>query len=582
MKIQGLIRERIEELVGKLSEGGSISFDLGHPKEENHGDYATNVAMQCFGLVKSNIPGGYLHKLAVFASDPKDMAEKIIQDLKKDAQLMEVIEKIEVAGPGFINFYLKKEVLGKELELAVREGDNYGKGSWGMGKRVLVEYSSPNIAKRFSVGHFRSTVIGQAIRNLYQFSGWETVGDNHLGDWGTQFGMMIAAVEEKGVDISMMTLDEVEELYVEFNGRIKDNPQLLDKAREAFLRLEQGESKAREIWKMAVAKSMEEFERIYRLIGVRIENSYGESSYEELMPSIIEEAKAKKISQKSEGAWIVEFGPSTAAQSAGREAIPPAMLVKSDGTTTYFTRDLATVKFREEGELKSDLYVYEVGEEQTLHFRQVFAAVEKLGWAKKDKFVHVAHGLILGKDGKKMSTRKGTTVKIEDWIGEIVEKAGAINQGAAAAVGVGAVKYFDLKHAPNTSYRFDMEEALRLDGDSGPYLQYALVRTKAVLAKAKKDSFGLSGSLIMNAEEEKVVRWIYRFGEVVEEAAKNFSPNLVCSYLFELGQRFNGFYNRHQIIGGENEDFRLLLTKATGQVLENGLKLLGIETVEKM
>lgn len=541
------LKEVIERVVGS-------EVNLEHPSEEKFGDFSSNFALKQKG-----------------EANPRVVAQEWVDKLESSDEVMGLVEKIDVAGPGFINFYLKKELLIEEAGLVVKAGGDYGKGEWGEGKRVLVEYSSPNIAKRFSVGHFRSTVIGQAVRNLYEFLGWKSVGDNHLGDWGTQFGMMIAAVEEKGLTLSAMDLDEIEALYVEFNTRAKEDETILEKAREAFLRLEQGEEKAREIWQQAVDKSMEEFERIYALIGVKIENAYGESAYEKLMPEVIREAKEKGVTRESEGAMIVEY-----------EDLPPAMLVKSNGTTTYFTRDLATVKFREEGELKSDLYIYEVGEEQTLHFRQVFAAVEKLGWADKSKFVHVAHGLILGKDGKKMSTRKGTTVKVEEWLKEIIAKAEEINKESAQAVGVGAVKYFDLKHAPNTSYRFDMEEALKLDGDSGPYLQYALVRTKAILQKSGKEVGGDVSSGELNEQEVAVLRWLYRFPEMVEEAAKNFSPNLICSYLFELAQRYNGFYNQHQVIGGENEEFRLLLTKAVGQVLENGLGLLGIESVSKM
>jgi arginyl-tRNA synthetase len=262
--------------------------------------------------------------------------------------------------------------------------------------------------------------------------------------------------------------------------------------------------------------------------------------------------------------------------------LPPAMLLKSNQTTTYFTRDLATIKFRNENpSLKSDLYIYEVGAEQTLHFQQVFAAAAKLGWAKREDFKHVTHGLILGKDGKKMSTRKGTTVKIEEWLTEMIEKAQKIDEESARTVGIGAVKYFDLKHDPNTAYKFDWEEALKLDGDSGPYLQYAAVRIKSVL----KDVVSVASDLTntdLNQEELAVLRWLYRFPEVIETAAKEFSPNLVAGFLFELSSRFNAFYNQHRILGTSQERFRLSLAKATGQTLETGLNILGIKVPERM
>ena len=540
-----LIIGSIERVVGK-----DISFVVEHPGEESHGDYASNVAM-------------------ILGGNPREKAGEMKIVFEKDKKLMEVIEKIEIAGQGFINFWLKKEYLVGEM-LGVNK--DYGKGDWGKGKRILVDYSAPNIAKDFSVGHLRSTIIGQSIRNLYEFSGWKSVGDNHLGDWGTQFGMIIAAVEEANLDIEKMSVSQMEELYVKFNERVKEDESLKEKAKEAFVRLEKGDEKARLIWEKSVQASMKEFGRIYEILGVEIEHAYGEGFYVDLWGEIIEDAKKQGLAKMSEGALVMELG----------EGLPLGIFLKSDGGTTYFTRDLATIKFRQNNpELKSDLYVYEVGSEQSLYFRQVFAAAEKLGWGGEKDFVHVAHGMVLGGDGKKMSTRKGTGMKMEELLNKAIEKAGKINEASAQKVGVGAVKYFDLRHSPETTYRFDIEEALSLDGNSGPYLQYCLVRCRSVLEKANLEGsvpFGVG----LNGEEMGVLRWLYRFPEVVEDAAKSFSPNLVCNYLFELAQRFNSFYNKHRILESEDEAFRLGLTKSVGQVLANGLGLLGIEVVERM
>jgi len=529
-------------------------FVVEHPADESHGDYATNVAMMMNG-------------------NPRELAQGLAEKLKKSEVLGEVVDlfRIEVAGPGFINFWLKDDYLMKRLEELKGLSEKCGQGDFMEGKKMLVDYSSPNIAKRFSVGHLRSTIIGQAICNLYKFSGAKVVSDNHLGDWGTQFGMIIAAVEEKNLDVSTMTVGDLENLYVDFNKRIAETPKLKDKAREAFARLEQGESKAREIWQKSKDVSMEEFYKIYEKLGVpKFDFEYGESAYEDLMPGIIEEAKKKGVVRESEGAWIVEYKDEN-----GKEYMPPAMLLKSNGTTTYFTRDLATVKKRiSEDALRSNLYIYEVGSEQTLHFRQVFATIELLGWAKKEQFVHVAHGFMTLPEGK-MSTRKGNTVKLEDLLGRA---AGAATDERIA---IGAVKYNELKRAPGMDYVFKWDEALSMEGNSGPYLQYVYVRCKGVLEKVG-NKFGATTSL--NEDERKLLTALLRFGdgEIVEGAARNFAPQQVCAYLFDLAQRFNGFYDRNRVGGSENEGFRLLLTAVTGQVIKNGLALLGIEVVKKM
>lgn len=556
MEPKNIIFKAIRKLVGK-----EVSFVVEHPADESHGDWATNVA-----LVSIKEKG----KSEKFRN-PREVAEKIKLDLETDEDLKKVIGKIEIAGPGFINFWLRDEYLIDRLEKMNNLGDKLGSSKFMEGKKILVDYSSPNIAKRFSVGHLRSTIIGQAICNLYNFSGAKVVSDNHLGDWGTQFGMIIAAVEEKGLDVSKMSVSELETLYVDFNKRIVETPELKDKAREAFARLEEGEKEARVIWQKSKDVSMAEFYKIYEKLGIpKFDFEYGESAYEDLMPGIIEEAKKKGIARISEGAWIVEYKDSN-----GKEYMPPAMLVKSNGTTTYFTRDLATVKKRiSEDNLKSNLYVYEVGAEQTLHFRQVYAAIELLGWAKKEQFVHVAHGLMTLPEGK-MSTRKGNTVKLEDLLGKAEEGA------SDERIALGAVKYNELKRAPEVNYVFRWEEALAMEGNSGPYLQYVYVRCNGILEKVGRK---IGTTVSLNEDERKLAVSLLRFGtgEVVESAAKSFAPQIVCTYLFDLAQRFNGFYDRNRVGGNENEGFRLLLTAITGQAIKNGLKLLGIEVVEKM
>jgi len=360
------------------------------------------------------------------------------------------------------------------------------------------------------------------------------------------------------------------------------DPGLEKEGRKWFKKLEDGDTEARRIWQECVDVSMAEFNRIYEMLKVKFDEAYGESFYVDKMAAVIDEAKTMGIAIKSEEAWVIEI-----------EGVDiPLMLVKSDGSSTYFTRDMATVKYRlENPNLKANLYVYEVGAEQSLHFKQVFATAEKMCWGKKEDFVHIAHGLVLGVDGKKMSTRKGTTESMEGLLKKMIEKAGLINNKSAKEVGVGAVIFNDLKHSPQTSYKFDWEKALSLEGDSGPYVQYACVRARSVLElsmstpEVRRRRNTTSGESVLNRpcnDEVAVLRKLYRFGEVVERAAREFSPNLVCEYLLELARSFNSFYGGNQVLGSENEEFRLALTAAVAQVLENGLRLLHIEVPAKM
>lgn len=562
------MRETILENLRRVS--GEEQIELEFPELSEYGDYSTNIA-----LVSAKKTG----------KNPKEKAEEIVSELKKDPKLSEFVSKIEVAGPGFINFFLSEKALINGIFEIEKEKEAYGKSDWGKGKTAVVEYSSPNIAKRFGIGHLRSTVIGQSLYNLYKFLGFKVIGVNHIGDWGTQFGTILYQINSKGLNPKELTIDELEKLYVEFNSEAEKDKKLWEKAKAEFKKLEEKDPKTREIWKEIVATSLKEFDRIYKILGVKIDNRYGESFYEDKMPEVIEEVREKGLSLKSEGAEIVEF-----------KNMPPAMLIKSDGTTTYFTRDLATLKFRIE-EWDSKIIIYEVGSDQTLHFRQVFAAAELLGWSEGKELVHVSHGLIRFVYGK-MSTRKGEGVKLEEVLTEAISRAREIieksetgrglteteKEKVAQAVGVGAVKYFDLTHHPSTDIIFDWEEILNMEGNSGPYLQYTVARTNSVIQKAPalKGETLQGGYSNLNDEELSLLRGLSRFEGMISLAAKNYSPNLLANYLFDLAQKYNNFYNNHRIIGSENQDFRLKLTSATRQVLTNGLTLLGIETPERM
>lgn len=529
---------------------------LEHPDVEDFGDFSTNIALQQKG--------------------GRPLAEKIAHNI----QALPLVKSVEVAGPGFINISLQIDALISEVKRVITTGDDYGKQIVGTGKTVVVDYSAPNIAKRFGIGHLRSTIIGQALYNLYNYLGYTTIGDNHLGDWGTQFGKLLYMIDTE--QVTDFTVDNLERLYVEFHALAHDNPKLEEEGRKWFKRLEDGDARARELWEQCIAVSMREFDEIYSLLGVSIDFAYGESFYEDKMQRIIDDARSKQLAISSDGALVLEVLRQKA----------PLMLLKSDGATTYATRDLATIQFRMET-WNPSIMIYEVGNEQSLHFEQVFEAAKLLGYLPTEvKAVHTKHGLYLNPDGKKFSTRKGDTVKLREVLNEAVEKAKQLGSGdekTAQAVGIGAIKYFDLSHNVQSDIIFDWDKIMALDGNSGPYLQYTHARIHSVIEKSGLDIVALQDTVgnfeSLTPEEMKLLRYVYRFGEAVEEAAVRFSPNLLTNYLYELASRYNAFYNQHSILSAANSEvknFRLVLSAAVGQVIRNGLRILGITALEQM
>ncbi len=530
-----------------------------------------------FGLEATENPafGDYSSAVALSGGSPKKKAEEIVEKLKTDKELSNIVDKIEVAGPGFINFWLKKDALIDNVIQIEHSKDKYGTSDAGKGKTVIIDYSSPNIAKPFGIGHLRSTIIGAALYNLYTTLGYCVVGDNHLGDWGTQFGKLLYMIKLK--NLTDFDIAKLEELYVEFHKLAEKDNSLDEKAREWFKKLEDGDPEAKSIWQKCVDVSMEEFDRVYRTLGVKVDFAFGESYYLSEMKQMVNDPTFKKYLSKGEdGALIIDLA---------EEGIKtPLMLLKSDGATTYATRDLATIKFRVR-KWDPEIIIYEVGAEQSLHFKQVFAAARLLGLVdERVTLVHTAHGLYLASDGKKFSTREGKTIKLEEVLDEAIkraEKLGNSDGKVAKEVGIGAIKYFDLMHSVQSNVVFEWDKVMNMEGNSGPYLQYTVARTNSVLAKAKALNADLKVA-DLNSGEELVLRSLIKFPEVVELSAKLFSPNLLCNYLYDLAQKYNNFYNINRIIGSDSEDFRLALTFGVGQVLKNGLKLLGIQTPERM
>jgi len=563
-----MIKDIIAKILKEIVKSELVAVDV--PGGLKFGDYSTNIAMILAKQENKN---------------PKELAEKIVGELKGNKELLSIVEKIETAGAGFINFWIKKQVLLKNLVLINKEKDEYGKLSLNKGKLAIVEYSSPNIAKPFTIGHLRSTIIGDAIANLLTKTGWKVLRDNHLGDWGTQFGKMIYAIktwgDEKNIVNSKNPVKNLVDLYIKFHKEAEKDSSLDDEARSWFKKLEDGDTEARRIWKLCIDLSWKEFNEIYSILGIEFSKEFnggrglGESFFERKMEAIIQELKDKNLLKNGkEGAQLVFFE---------KNKYPPAMILKKDGTTLYHTRDLATDKYRSE-KYKPDLIINEVGAEQILYFQQLFEIEKILDWYKEGQRVHILHGLYRFKEGK-MSTRKGNVIWMNEVISEAIKKAkklGSSNIKLAKIVAIGALKYNDLKRDPKTEVIFDWDEILSMEGNSGPYLQYTYARSNSVIHKAGEFSFKSINNLGLNDEEMILLRALLKFKDMLVRASLNYSPNTVCSYLFDLASKYNTFYNSHKIIGSENEELRLTLTLATNQVIKNGLGILGIEVPEKM
>ena len=530
-----------------------VKYQIEHPADMSHGDYSVNVALV--------VGGG------------RPLAEKIAENLKK-SDLNKIASEISVAGPGFINISIRNEALITLIDKLLRA--EY-LGVSGKGKKVIVEYSSPNIAKPFTVGHLRSTIIGDAIANILESIGWTVLRDNHLGDWGTQFGKQICALKKWG-DVNRLdySVKELVDLYVKFHEEAEKDPKLEDEARSWFKKLEDGDKEARALWQKCVDWSWIEFNKIYQRLGIKFSDQFnqgrglGESFFEDKMTDVIAELKAKKLLKTGEdGAQLVFFKD---------EKYPPAMILKKDGATLYATRDLATDKYRKE-KYNPDLVINEVGQEQELYFKQLFEIETRLGWYKKEQRIHVAHGMYRFKEGK-MSTRKGNVIWLEEVLDEAEKKA------TAKEIAIGALKWNDLKGSAKRDIVFDWDEILNMEGNSGPYLQYTYARCRSVIAKSNSqiDPERSRKTTDLTNPDGLVLRTLYRFDEVVTQAAEELSPSLVANFLYDLAQRYNNFYNVETILKAPvgKKEFRLWLTHATAEILKKGLYLLGIEVPSRM
>lgn len=516
--------------------------------------------------------------------------KKPVPEITKEAsdvisKSFDVIENINPTGP-FINIVLNKALISDHIIKDVFEKkEEYGTSTIGCGQTVVLDYSSPNIAKSFSVGHLRSTMIGNSLKLILNRCGYKTVSINYLGDWGTQFGKMIVAIEKWGNldEIKNDPINQLGKLYVKINNEEKDHPELAEESREAFRKIELGEKKYVDMWKWIREESLKESDQIYKLLNVSFDSYNGEAFYNDKMDTVVKELEDKGLLIEDQGAKIVELG----------DSIPPALIKRSDGGTLYITRDLAAVFWRKK-EYNFDKALYVVGGEQKLHFTQLKGVLAKMGYEDlADSITHVNFGLVL-KDGKKMSTRKGNVVKLYDILEQAIEASYKQieeknpdlenKDEIARKVGVAAVVFNDLKNFRGLDYEFDINQMVRFDGLTGPYLQYTSVRINSILETNNFDVNNMDTSLFIKSHYFELVRQIASFKQTIEKAANEYSPNIIAKYLLAIAQSFNKFYALEKINVSDEKvrNTNFALAYAVRTIINEGLALLGIESVEKM
>ncbi|HFI0557002.1 TPA: arginine--tRNA ligase [Streptococcus suis] len=536
---------------------------LEKPKSSEMGD----VAFPAFSLAK------------VERKAPQAIATDIVEKLDTTG-----FEKVVATGP-YVNFFLDKDAISHQvLTDVIAEKDQYGQLNIGQGRNVTIDMSSPNIAKPFSVGHLRSTVIGDALANIHGKLGFNPIRINHLGDWGKQFGMLIVAYKLWG-DKTAVEADPISELlklYVRINAEAEEKPELDEEARQWFKKLEDGDQEALELWQWFRDESLVEFNRIYEKLDVHFDSFNGEAFYNDKMDEGIQILEEKGLLQESKGAQIVDLESYN---------LPPALIRKTDGATLYITRDMATAMYRKRTyDFVKSIYV--VGQEQINHFKQLKAVLKEMGFDWSDDMTHVTFGLVT-KDKKKLSTRKGNIILLEPTLDEAILRAlsqiEAKNpnlenkEEVAHAVGVGAVKFFDLKTDRDNGYDFDLEAMVSFEGETGPYVQYAYARIQSILRKANFVPSTESNYKLADAESWEIIKHIQNFSTVVERAGDKFDPSLIAKYAINLAQAFNKYYAHTRILDESPErDSRLALAYATGVVLKEALRLLGVKAPEKM
>jgi len=565
-------KEEIAKLIAEVTQIDIKELEsyIEVPPNSDLGDYA----FPCFKLAKA------LRKA------PQIIASEIKENIRIDEN---IIEKIEIVG-GYLNIYINKETLAKNVLKEISDKkDKYGASTIGQGKNVVIDYSAPNIAKPFHIGHLRSTVIGGALYKIYNHLGYNSVGINYLGDWGLQFGKVMAGYDmwKDEYDFTQNEIQSILKIYIRFNQEEKENPELTEKAREYFKRLEDGEEKVLETWKWIRRISLENYERTYKLLNSKFDSYNGESYYNDKMDAVVEELKEKNLLKPSEGAQVVDLE---------EYDMPPCIIITSAGTTIYATRDLASLKDRI-NKYDFEKAIYVVGNEQRLHFKQVFKVLELMGYEKyASRCEHVPFGLVVDKDGEKIGSRKGNSVFLEDILNEAIDKVkNIINEKnpeledkdeIARKVGVGAIIFNDLSNSRIKDEIFDWDMLLNFQGETGPYMQYIYVRTNSLINRAGyvPDIKDINFNKLSEKEAIDIIKLIYNFEDILLSAADKNEPSILARYLINLAQAFSSFYNEYKIILEDKElqDARLFLTYSVGTVLKIGAELLGMEMPSKM
>ena len=569
LRIEKYIEEVITKAIEKAFPNKEVKpLEITIATNEKFGDFQTNFAM-----MNSKIIGG----------NPRKIAEELTANIPEN----EVIEKLEIAGPGFINIFLKDSFVSKYVEKMTTE--KYEFKELNTKGDVIIDYSSPNIAKRMHIGHLRSTIIGDSVKRLCNFLGYHTVADNHIGDWGTQFGKLIVGYHNwlDKEAYAKNPIEELERVYVEFTKKSEEQPELEDIARGELKKLQDGDEENYKLWQEFIKVSLQEYNKLYTRMGIHFDTYYGESFYHPIMPSVVNELMEKGIAKEDQGAKVVFF--------AEKDNIHPCIVQKKDGAFLYSTSDIATIKYRREN-YDVNKIIYLTDERQQDHFKQFFKITEMLGWDIEK--VHIWFGIMRFSDGV-FSTRKGNVIRLEQLLDEGKKKALEIieeknpnlsdeeKDNIAEVVGVGAIKYADLSQNRQSPIIFEWEKILSFDGNTAPYLQYSYARIQSILRKAEELGKGLKSDsklVIKEKAERNLSTYLTLFPTMALRAGEAYKPNLLTDYLFELAKKFNTFYNSCPILNQEDEVLfsRLILIDRVAKTLKTGLDLLGINTVNRM
>jgi arginyl-tRNA synthetase len=567
MDFKNIIIELLSNYVLKLSES-EMEEILEIPANAEMGDYA----FPCFKLAKT------------YRKAPNMIANDIGNDIQKDITESDYISEVKIVG-AYINFYVNKE---KYVESILgKKGSLYNTTTDGKGKTIVLDYSSPNIAKPFHIGHLRTTIIGNSLYNIHNHLGYKCVGVNHLGDWGTQFGKLIVAYKLWGSKdrIENNGINELTKIYVKFHEEAENNPELEDEARAWFTKMENGNEEALELWQWFKDISLEEFNRIYKMLDIRFDSYAGESFYNDKMDAVIKDLEHKDLIEVSDGAKII---------SLENENMPPCLITKKDGSTLYATRDITAAIYRK-NEYDFEKCIYVTAFDQNLHFAQWFKVIEKMGFGWHDKLIHVPYGLVSMESGK-LSSRKGKVIYLEDLLKESVEKTKKIieeknpnlkdKEDVANIVGIGAIIFNDLYNNRIKDVVFSWDKVLNFEGETGPYVQYTYARAASVLRKAEYsvNNDNINYSLLTNELEFALIKTIGRFQNVVRQSAEKLEPSFISRYVVDLAQDFNRFYHNCPILVDDIDikNARLALVNNVKEIIKTALSLLGIKAPEQM